>query len=32
MPNIATMHRPSPDLLVIQTNYAMPRIYAPCPA
>lgn len=29
---IATMHRPSPDLLVVQTNYAMPRIYARCPS
>lgn len=27
---IATMHRPSPDLLVVQTNYTMPRIYARC--
>jgi hypothetical protein len=29
---IATMHRPSPDLLVVQINYSMPRIYARCPS
>lgn len=28
---IATVARPSPDILVIQTNYSVPQIYARCP-
>ena len=28
---IATMVRPSPDILVVQTNYGMPVIYGRCP-
>lgn len=28
---IATIARPSPDILVVQTNYGMPQIYARCP-
>ena len=28
---IATVYRPSPDVLVIQTNYRPPKIFARCP-
>lgn len=28
---IATIARPSPDILVVQTNYSVPQIYARCP-
>lgn len=28
---IASMYRPSPDILVIQTNYSVPTLYVRCP-
>lgn len=28
---IATIHRPAPDILVVQLNYGGPRIYGRCP-